>query len=212
MTEQSRERTWRERVPKPVRTAGWQAWARLKRQKPGLLMRFAGAIPDAEPVLSPGYELRTWLPGDDAQWLALMNASGAFGEWDAARLARENAGLVAEAQVFAVYGGSLVAATGVLERPLRGKPALEMAWVTRHPAHAGHGLGRAVFLRSLCEILRTRPGTLVYLYTDDHRLTAIAMYLDFGFVPELRSHRSYAGRWERVFVALARRGRLATRD
>ncbi|MGE3075581.1 MAG: GNAT family N-acetyltransferase [Dehalococcoidia bacterium] len=136
-----------------------------------------------------------------------MNASDTFGEWDAERLRRENEGLIREAQVFAVENGRLVAATGVLERPLRGKPALEMAWVTRHPAHAGLGLGRAVFIRALREVLARRPGTLVYLYTDDHRLTAIEMYLDLGFVPELRSDRSYPGRWERVFVALVRRGR-----
>ena len=205
MTEVSAARTWREQVPKPIRSVAWRAWVRLKPAEPGLLMRYAPSKPPKEQESPPGYEIRVWRPGDECRWVALLNASGSFGEWDLRRLKRENRGLVSEAQVFASHDGRLVAATGVLERPLRGKSALEMAWVTRDPSHTGKGLGRAVFVRSLRKISELRQRMPVYLYTDDHRLTAIAMYLELGFVPELRSHKSYPSRWERVFVDLARR-------
>ena len=172
-------------------------------------MRFARTAPIKDAAPPPGYAVRAFRPGDEREWLALLNASGAFGDWDELRLSRETRDLLPEAQMFAEQEGRLVAATGVLERPLRGKPALEMAWVTRDPRDAGNGLGRTVFVRSLHAIRELYPRTPVYLYTDDHRLTAIAMYLDLGFAPELRSHKSYPVRWERVFIELARRGRHA---
>ena len=75
------------------------------------------------------------------------------------------------------------------------------------PAHSGNQLGLAVMVRAMRAALALPGRRPVYLYTDHHRLTAIAMYLDLGFAPDLTSHRSYPGRWEAVFRALARRGR-----
>lgn len=182
----------------------------LRRQRPGLLMRYARPAAPTEIEAPAGYEIRAWRPGDDEGWVDLLNASGAFGSWTPARLAAETRGLLREAQFFAVQEGKLVAATGILARSLRRKPALELAWVARHPAHGGKELGRAVVIRALRAALALPGRRPVHLYTDDHRLTAIAIYLDLGFVPDLRSHRSYPGRWEAVFRALARRGQRAT--
>ena len=146
-----------------------------------------------------GYEIRTWQPGDNEQWVALLEATGTFGKWSSERLAAETVGLIRDAQFFAVQGATIVAATGLVSRPLAGRPALEVAWVARHPAHRGHELGRSLVVRAL-RAAEEMPGSApIYLYTDDHRLTAIDLYLDVGFVPDLTRHRSYPARWEEVF-------------
>lgn len=201
---------WRGRLPRPVRAVGWRTFNLIRRTRPGLLMRYAASVPPAEIEPPTGYEVRAWRYSDREPWLELMNSSGSFGEWDSARLEQENRGMLPEAQMFVQHAGRLVAATGALDRPLRNKPALEMAWVTRDPSQSGKGLGRLVFVRALRAVLEQHPGTPVYLYTDDERLTAIQLYLELGFVPDLRSHRSYPRRWERAFVALARRAPRAT--
>lgn len=190
-----------------IRSAAWRALQVARRERPGLLMHYVPEGAPDEVAAADGYEIRAWQPGDEDAWVELMVASGAVGEWDLARLNRETRGLVRRAQFFAVWDRTLVAATGILDRPLRGRPALELAWVVRHPAHVGNQLGLAVITRALRAALALPGERPVYLYTDDHRLTAIAIYLDLGFAPDLSSHRSFRARWEAVFRALALRGR-----
>ncbi|MEO8541845.1 MAG: GNAT family N-acetyltransferase [bacterium] len=198
--------TWRRRVPRPLRAVGWKVLNAIKHEQPGLLMRYQGVSDLVEMPLPPGYELRPLREGDQQGWVALLNESGAFGEWDYERLERETHGLIRSAQFFVEHDGELVAATGVLDRPLRHEPALEIGWVVRAPNHTGMNLGRVVVVRALHEATRIADARTVYLYTDDHRLTAIALYLDIGFVPDLVAHRSYKSRWQAVFAALDRRG------
>lgn len=178
----------------------------IKREEPGLLMRYAGITTPPPVPLPPGYEVRSWRDGDDAAWVRLMQVSGAFGDWDATRLAKETRGVLHETQFFAVHDGALVAATGVIARPLAGEPALELAWVARDPAHRGHRLGLAVIVEALRTSLALPGSRDVFLYTDAHRLTAIGIYLDLGFAPDLTSHPAYARRWELVFRRRAERG------
>lgn len=197
----------RRRTPKPIRSLAWRVLTAVRRERPGLLMRYPLRAAPARVEAAPGYTVRAWQPGDDSGWIDLLNASGAFGRWDESRLVMEMDGLVRAAQFFALVaeGGQLVACTGVLARPLAGRPALEIAWVARHPGHAGRKLGLAVVTHAM-EAALAQPGAPpLYLYTDDHRLTAIRMYLDLGFVPDLTSHRSYPRRWQGAFLALARR-------
>ena len=185
---------------------GWTTLQWLKHERPGLLMVHEGpGLPFVAPPLGSDIELRSWEPGDDAGWIALLNANGSFGSWDLDRLATETAGLIKEGQYFAVSAGKLAAGAGVLERPLSGQPALEIGWVVRHPEFKRKGLGLSVTLAALDYALNTAANRTVYLYTDDHRLTAISMYLDLGFQPRIRSHRSYAKRWDKVFRDLAAR-------
>lgn len=206
MDEEGKWPALRRRTPKQVRRAAWWMLRTARRERPALLMRYGLSVAPPEIAAPAGYELRAWRPGDDGRWVDLMNASGAFGRWDRARLSTETRGLLRETQSFAVQGERLVAATGILDRPLSGRPALELAWVVRDPAHSGKQLGTSAMVRALRAALALPGGRPVYLYTDAHRLTAIRIYLDFGFVPDLTSHRSYPLRWEAVFRDLAVRG------
>ncbi len=165
-----------------------------------------GEVP-APAVTRDGYTLRQWQPGDDPGWVALLNESGAFGDWDEARMGVEMVGLLRECQYFAVCGTKLVAGAGVLERSLHKRTAMEIGWVVRDPSFKGQQLGLGVTLAALKSAQGVASGRPIYLYTDDHRLAAIEMYLDLGFIPDLHSHRGYPKRWERVFKELALRRR-----
>jgi len=192
-------------VPKPARTVVWKALRKLRDDDPGLLMWFASPSAPPVPALPPPFSMRAWQAGDDEAWIGLLNASAAFGEWDAARLATETRGLVPETQVFIVEGDSLVAGTGAFERQVQGMAGLELGWVVRHPGVRGAALGEIAFIAALRKARAIADGRPIFLYTDDHRLTAIEIYLRMGFVPDLQADGAFPKRWERVFRALARR-------
>lgn len=175
-------------------------------------MRYGSAIAPEPFDPPPGYELRPWQSGDDEKWIDLLNASGSFGKWDRERLATESQGLVRSAQYFMVHQQRLVAATGILERPLDRLPGLELAWVVRHPAFKERGLGRCTVIRALRAALEWSPPHPIFLYTDDERLTAIEIYLELGFIPDLESHKSYPRRWEAVAKALTWRSAAAVSE
>lgn len=192
-------------LPAPVRTAGWKTLRWLKHERPGLLMLYVGKDRPVSTALPAGFVLRPWREGDDAAWLALLNESAAFGLWTEARFAETIVRQPREAQFFVATEEALVASAGVIDRPLHKQPGLEIAWVVRHPSHRGQQLGLTVLHAALgCAL--TLPGSRkVHLYTDDHRLTAIQTYLDIGFIPDFRSHRSYSRRWASVMRELAQR-------
>lgn len=198
-------RAVRKRIPRPIRSLGWRTLQRLRNPAPGLLMHYEGPATLPMPVAPEGHILRTWQPGDDESWITLLNDSQTFGAWDAERLEVEMATLVREAQFFVVQGEALVAATGIHARKLDGRDAFEVGWVVRHPRHSGRGLGRITVQAALSIAQEVEPHRRVFLYTDDYRLTAIQMYLDLGFVPDLQKHPRYAERWDRVRAELARR-------
>lgn len=195
----------REVVPVPARTFASTAVRRVRHGNPGLLMWYASPSVAPPPDVPGRFSLRTWAPGDNPAWLRLLNESAAFGEWDAARLARETKGLIPGTQVFVTDGTALVAGTGAFERGVLGRAGLELGWVVRDPSVRGAALGESAFIACLRAAAAIAAGRPIFLYTDDHRLTAIELYLRSGFVPDLRADRAYPLRWERVFRALARR-------
>lgn len=193
-----------------VRRRGRFAIDRLRRRgSRGLLMYYRPHLVPLLPPLPDGYALRSWRSGDDEEWCGLLNLNGQFGSWTVERLDRENRTLVREGQIFVVHDGRLVATTGVYDRPLRGRAAWEIGWVAAHPDHFGRGLGRHVVAAAVTAALAMEPRPVV-LFTDDHRLPAITIYLALGFSPDLSSRRGDARRWEAIFRALAEyRGGMA---
>ena len=72
----------------------------------------------------------------------------------------------------------------------------EIGWIAVHPEHRRRGLGEAVTRLALDRALNLGPRTIL-LYTEDHRLDALRLYLRLGFRPALR-HRSHRRRWRSV--------------
>lgn len=171
-------------------------WAQLRMG----FTRF-GALPAPRPA--SGYGLRTYRPGDEDAWIAILS-TGDFGVWDRARLdgmlAGERAPLPREGIVFATREGRPVGTACVFLHPGAGGDVAELGWVAVHPAHRGRGLGLAV-CRAALGFARGAGHGYAYLLTEDFRLPAIGMYLRLGFEPEM-ADASHPARWAALGQAL----------
>ena len=84
-----------------------------------------------------GYRLRTYQPGDEEGWLALLQANGELGRWDRQRLEDVLAGT--RVQLFVECEGQIVACTGCNDRTRELRPCWEIGWVAVHPDFQGRG-------------------------------------------------------------------------
>jgi mycothiol synthase len=150
---------------------------------PQLRMGYRGLATLQAPRLPPGYDLRTFQPGDEEAWIALLN-TGDFGEWDRVRLDRmlagERASIPHDGIFFATHQGQSVGAACTFLYP----DAAELGWVVVHPDHRGYGLSLQL-CRAVLAFSQARGYDYVYLKTEDFRLAAIKTYLRVGFEPEM---------------------------
>ena len=171
------------------------------------------------PVEMPaGYVVRTYEPGDELAWAAMMNSPLGIGSNWTHALVRER--LILQPQFepgclfFAVDAGTgepAATATAWRIRP-DDREVGYLHMVASLPTHRGRGLGRVVCLAAL-HYLRSHGFGSAALTTDDPRLPAIATYLALGFVPDYWEDpaSSQRARWSAVFarLAAARRPRAA---
>ncbi|MEZ4734570.1 MAG: GNAT family N-acetyltransferase [Caldilineaceae bacterium] len=76
-------------------------------------------------------------------------------------------------------------------------------WVAIHPAHQGRGLAKPL-LGLICARLRELGHERGYLNTASARIPAISLYLQFGFVPQMRRDRENTLRaWQQVSERLS---------
>ena len=154
---------------------------------PDLCMAQAGLDVPSAP-LPAGYALAA--PIDATLWAELLSAGGELGPWDEHRLRTETTCLVPGTQVFVTHGPLPVACAGVYDRD---SASWEIGWIAVRPGHRRCGLGQAVTLLAL-ERARGLVARTILLFTQDHRLDAIRLYLRLGFRPALR-HRTHKRRW-----------------
>lgn len=162
--------------------------------------RFGELIP---PQPAPGYGIRSFRPGDEDAWVAVLS-TGDFGAWDRARLDRmlagERAPMPLEGAFFVTHRDQPVGAACTFLHWREGEEVPELGWVVVHPAHRGHGLGLQV-CRAVLGYIRELGNGYAFLLTEDFRLPAIKTYLRLGFEPEMLDP-SHAGRWEALRQAL----------
>jgi mycothiol synthase len=162
--------------------------------------RFGDLLP---PRLPSGYNLRTFQPGDEEPWRALLE-TGEFGSWDRARLdamlAGARAPLPLDGAFFVVAGGALVGAACTFLHSAGGAEVAELGWVVVHPAHRGQGLALQM-TRAVLEYVRAHGLDYCYLKTEEFRLPAIATYLRLGFEPEMQDD-TQPERWQRIRASL----------
>jgi mycothiol synthase len=159
-------------------------------------------LEDLPPLqVASGYALRTYLPGDEHAWAAIMNTGIGHG-WTA-ETARQR--LFGQPQFdpmstfFAVaLDGSPVGSACVwTERPAeRCMAVVHMVCVL--PEHRGNHLGQSVTLATLYR-MRERGFLQAKLSTDDWRIPAIKEYVRLGFLPVLHvEQEDHNGRWAAV--------------
>jgi mycothiol synthase len=165
---------------------------------PQLKMQITAAAA-LQPVRLPdGYSLATLAERDVSEWIAVLNANGQLGAWDAARAERcftDPRPVLAEGTFLIMHGGRAVATTCTVQ-PTPAETRHELGWVAVDPAHQGKGLGLQVCAAVLC-YARRRGWPVSILNTDDWRLPAIKTYLKLGFAPEI-THHSHPARWQEI--------------
>lgn len=165
------------------------------------------------PPLAPpaGCTLRSYQPGDEAEWARIMNHC--FGtQWTPERCLTE----LVQREEFDPQGCFFVAVDGIPQGAAAAwqKPEhlgdtgfVHMVGVV--PEFRGRGFGRLVTLAVL-HWLREQGYRRVILHTDDWRLPAIRSYLSLGFRPVLFNDH-HARRWELVQARLLARFPAETR-
>ena len=145
------------------------------------------------------YNLRPWQPGDEGQWVNLLNGCRQLGTWNLERLEHEISNFhVTGTQYFVSHDCSqLVSGAGVYKRS---SASWEIGWVATMPKHRGHGLAKAVTTAAILSALNL-PSRPICLFTDDYRLPAIKSYLKIGFVPDC-NWSSDKKKWDNVFKKL----------
>ncbi|MCY4484823.1 MAG: GNAT family N-acetyltransferase [Spirochaetaceae bacterium] len=175
-------------------------------RRPQLKMQFPASAA-LQPVRLPdGYSLATLAERDASEWIAVLNANGQLGAWDAARAERcfnDPRPVIPEGTWLIMHRGRAVA-TACTVLPTAAEPRHELGWVAVDPAHQGKGLGRQVCAAVLW-YARRRGWPASTLNTDDWRLPAIRTYLKLGFEPEI-THDSHPARWQEVHRLLATQG------
>jgi mycothiol synthase len=152
--------------------------------------------------LPEGYELRTYRSGDEAAWLTIQNlADPVIPHGDIADLLRGYLSvLLPNGLFFAIDGasGAAVATAGALHNTRDGMFPFggEVGWVATTPAHQSRGLGRAVSAAATRRLIGAGYES-IRVGTQDHRLSAIKVYLSLGYVPYLYSG-DMAERWKRM--------------
>jgi mycothiol synthase len=134
-------------------------------------------------VLPPAYELRTYQPGDEFAWAALLKQCG-MNEWNCERLMRQakDRFFRGNALFFLALGPQIVAtACGLYGDEWDGATA-QVHLVGVHPAHQGRGLGDYM-TRVVINKLTAEGFERIKLFTHCHRRTAIRLYLKMGFMP-----------------------------
>lgn len=166
------------------------------------ITRFDTVVP---PQLVPGYGLRTYRPGDEDAWIAMLN-TGSFGVWDRARLDEFLGGARGEVPRDSIYFATVddvpVGSTClVIHTKEDGSTVPEVGWVVVHPDHQGHHLAQHLCSAVLLQI-RDRGYEYAYLLTEDFRLPAIKTYLRLGFVPEMTDpvHAAWWAETERTLM------------
>ncbi|MBE5810954.1 MAG: bifunctional phosphoribosyl-AMP cyclohydrolase/phosphoribosyl-ATP diphosphatase HisIE [Clostridiales bacterium] len=150
-----------------------------------IIMRCDRILP-MEVKLPEGYAIRTYQPGDENAWAALMYAVGeqtslvdAKAEFIQRYLADET---LTDRIFFAVDAEGAVAGTAIAwEQDPRGIGTRALHWVAVHPAHQRKGLGKALCQTALRLFRREDNALPVYLHTQPWSWKAILLYISLGF-------------------------------
>jgi mycothiol synthase len=158
-------------------------WTAAKLSNLRMEYRRFPALPASRAV--QGYELRTFLAGDESAWAEIL-AAGDLGTWDRARIDRLLAGERGQAPLdgvfFATFRGQPIATAHLEMREESGAICSELSWVAVLPAHRGRNLGYPL-CRAALAYAQSAGHAYVYLKTQDFRLGAIKTYLRLGFEP-----------------------------
>ncbi|MBI3970234.1 MAG: GNAT family N-acetyltransferase [Chloroflexi bacterium] len=195
-----------------ARVTPYEPTAPAKRPNLRMLRPDLDDLPPLEPVvaaLPAGYGFRTYRPGDEGAWAAIMNTmnEGQPRQWDAAKTQEKLTGCPRpqfdpDGLFLITYGPEATpigSACAWLPNPEEQEfGILHMVCVL--PEHRGHRLGYPLCLAVL-QRFRERGFRRVRLGTGEHRLGAVKIYLELGFQPVYR-HPLHPEQWREIIRRL----------
>ncbi|TFH14420.1 MAG: GNAT family N-acetyltransferase [Lentisphaerales bacterium] len=137
-----------------------------------------------------GYAIRAYCPGDEHLWLEIESAAERYITITAELFLNEfgdDPRVLAERQLFLIdpQGKAIGTATAWFDDDYHGQRYGRIHWVAIHPSYQGRGLSKPL-LSAACSRLRALGHDRAYLVTATGRISAINLYLHFGFTPEIR--------------------------
>jgi len=153
-----------------------------------------------EHPMPKGFTIRNWREGEDALWLDVQrDAEPLFTVTD--DLFQQEFGFDRQGCAQRVFflttdkGVTVGTLSAWYSRDFYGEDAGRIHWVAVRPGYQGRGLARA----GMSHALRWMQGRhrKAWLQTSSSRITAVKMYLDFGFVPDLQPAGAREA-WEQV--------------
>lgn len=141
--------------------------------------------------LPDGYTIRSFRAGEEATWVKIQAATEPYRSIYP-QLFTEQFGTdvksVIERIVFLSDMNGIPVATGAawFDDHFHDQHYGRLHWLAVVPEHQGIGLGKAL-VTTLCQRLKELGHTKAYLRTSTARISAIKLYLHFGFTPFPRS-------------------------
>lgn len=152
------------------------------------------------------YAIRSYRPGDELAWRQIHNQADRYNAITP-ELFEEQFGndpkLLAARQFYLCEGagqpiGTATAWLGLYRRQNYGR----VHWVAIVPEFQGLGLAKPL-MTVVCERLRQLGHWQVYLTTATARIPAIALYLKFGFKPDIQSEQDRQA-WRSIAAEIGR--------
>ncbi len=142
-----------------------------------------------EYTLPSGYSLRMYRPGDEQVWVEIQAVADRYNEITPAlfvqEFGREDA-LPAERQLYIcdAAGTAIGTATAWFSNHYHGQLFGRVHWVAIVPNQQGRGLAKPL-MTAVCHCLQKLGHSQAYLTTSNARISAINLYLQFGFKPQI---------------------------
>lgn len=154
-------------------------------------------------TLPAPYTLRWYQPGNEQDWLAIHIAADRYMTFTAETFEQEfgaERALLPTRQAYLCDGAGrpVGTASAWFYNDEEGDAYGLVHWVAIHPTAQGQGLAKPL-LGLVCARLRDLGHERAYLNTGSARIPAISLYLQFGFVPQMRRDRENTLRaWRQV--------------
>ena len=158
------------------------------------------------------FSIRRYLPGDERAWRQIHLEADAYLTYPESRFVEQfgtDEDLIRDNQFYLCdASGRPVGTATAWHRRQDGRARDDglVHWVAITPPFQSKGLSRPL-LGTVCHRFRERGFERAYLDTSSARLAALALYLSFGFAPDIREP-SHQAMWPRMLDRLGSSGRL----
>ncbi|MCC7147363.1 MAG: GNAT family N-acetyltransferase [Phycisphaeraceae bacterium] len=157
--------------------------------------------------LPPSYTFRSYREGDRDHWVRIWKAAEKS-DTITPQLFDHEYGLdqqvLSQRMLFLLdpAGQPIGTSTAWFDNDYHGKSIGRVHWIAILPECQGLGLAKPL-LAATCQRLSELGHKDVYLWTHSHRLPALNLYLNFGFIPDIKDHNQAAA-WALSLQSLKR--------